>query len=75
MLTCAHTCSKPHAFLCGLVQLGGILFVHLVFPKDAIAYKQMQNSVMLKLFSNVISHVGPNLSFQNKCCSRINSCN
>lgn len=48
---------------------------YLVFPKDEIAHKQMQNLVMLKLFPNIIDHVGTNSCSQNKCCGRINCCN
>lgn len=63
------------AFLRGLVQLSAVLFTHLVFPKDETAHKQMQNSVMLKLFPNIINHVGTNSCFQNKCCGRMSCCN
>lgn len=72
MLMCVHV--PVFCIPVWLGSAGTILFVHLVFPKDEIAYKKMQNSFMLKLFPNVINHIGANLSFQNKCCSTIYCC-
>lgn len=62
-----------HVCLC--VWLGAVLFGHLLFPQKEIAPKQMQNSVMLKWFPNIINPVGTNSCLQNKCCSGINCCN
>lgn len=53
VLVCVLLYSEP-----GLVQLGDVLLVHLVFAKDEIVHKQMQNLIMLKLFPNIINHVG-----------------